>query len=146
MLLLKTQFTMSGIISIFQKIDISSLVSYRHKYLPTHPFGVHATLTLPKKCPYLEFFWSTFSHIRIKYGDLQSNSPYSVRMWENKDTFYVVQAWEESICDWPLAHHFQTWIFSTAMWLSYWIMKSLMRAKVYHLHRMKQCRFGSIGT
>ena len=29
-------------------------------------------LSVPKKCPYWEFFWSVFSHIRTEYGDLQS--------------------------------------------------------------------------
>ena len=38
-----------------------------------------------KKCPYLEFFWSVFFDFRTKYGDLQSKSPYSVRMRENTD-------------------------------------------------------------
>ena len=31
------------------------------------------------------FFWTTFSCIRIKYGEMRSISPYSVRMWENTD-------------------------------------------------------------
>ena len=31
------------------------------------------------------YFWSVFSRIRTKYGDLRSKSPYSVRMQENKD-------------------------------------------------------------
>ena len=37
---------------------------------------------LCKKCPYLEFFWSAFSRIWAKYGEIL---PYSVRMRENKD-------------------------------------------------------------
>ena len=41
--------------------------------------------SLRKKCPYSELFWSTFSHIRTEYGEIQSTCPYSVRMWENKD-------------------------------------------------------------
>ena len=31
------------------------------------------------------FFWSVFSCTRTKYGDLQSKSPYSVRIQENSD-------------------------------------------------------------
>ena len=43
----------------------------------------HKNSSLGKKCPFSEFFWSTFSRIRTEYADLQSKSPYSVRMWEN---------------------------------------------------------------
>ena len=28
-----------------------------------------STLSLREKCPYSEFFWSVFSHIRIQYAD-----------------------------------------------------------------------------
>ena len=28
--------------------------------------------TLRKKCPYLEFFWSAFSRIQTKYGEIRS--------------------------------------------------------------------------
>ena len=42
-------------------------------------------LTLRKKCPYLELFWSAFSLIRTEYGEMLSISPYSVSMWENAD-------------------------------------------------------------
>ena len=31
------------------------------------------------------FFWSVFSHIRTKYGEILRNTPYSVRMRENTD-------------------------------------------------------------
>ena len=41
--------------------------------------------TLRKKCPYWELFWSAFSRIRTKYGEIQSISTYSLRMWENAD-------------------------------------------------------------
>ena len=40
--------------------------------------------TLRKKCSYSELLWSTFSRIRIEYGDIRSISPYSVQMRENK--------------------------------------------------------------
>ena len=43
------------------------------------------SMSLPEKCPYSEFFWSTFSAICTEYGEIQSISPYSVRMRENKD-------------------------------------------------------------
>ena len=44
-------------------------------------FGAIAiTITLPKKCPYLEMLWSAFSRIQTKYGNLRSKSPYSVEM------------------------------------------------------------------
>ena len=39
----------------------------------------HLLLTLRKKCPYLELFWSTFSRILTEYGI----SPYSVLMRGN---------------------------------------------------------------
>ena len=41
--------------------------------------------TLREKCPYLEFFWSVFSHIWTEYGEILRISPYSVRMRENTD-------------------------------------------------------------
>ena len=45
-----------------------------------------------EKCPYLEFFWSVFSHIWSNYGEILCISPYSVRMRENieqKNSEYV---------------------------------------------------------
>ena len=41
--------------------------------------------TLSEKCPFFEFFWSTFSRIQTEYGKIQGISPYSLRMQENKD-------------------------------------------------------------
>ena len=43
------------------------------------------SIALQKKCLHSEFFWSVFSRIWTEYGDLQSKSPYSVRMQENAD-------------------------------------------------------------
>ena len=43
------------------------------------------TLSLRKKCPYLELFWFAFSRIRTEYEEIRSISPYSVRMRENAD-------------------------------------------------------------
>ena len=40
---------------------------------------------LRKKRPYSELFWSTFSRIQTKYGEMPCISPYSVRMRENTD-------------------------------------------------------------
>ena len=40
--------------------------------------------SLREKCPNTEFFWSVFPCIRTKYGDLQSKSPYSVRILTRK--------------------------------------------------------------
>ena len=37
-------------------------------------------ITLRKKCPYSEFFWSVFYRSRTEYGDLFRKSPYSFRM------------------------------------------------------------------
>ena len=42
-------------------------------------------LTLRKKCPYSELFWSAFSYIRTEYGEIRSISSYSVRIRENAD-------------------------------------------------------------
>ena len=39
--------------------------------------------TLRKTFPYSELFWPTFSRIRTQYGEIQSISPFSVRMQEN---------------------------------------------------------------
>ena len=43
------------------------------------------TNSLREKCPYSELFWSVFSRIQTEYGELQSKSPYSVRMQEYTD-------------------------------------------------------------
>ena len=42
----------------------------------------YLSITLRGKCPYLEFFWSVFSRIRIEYGEILRISPYSDQMWE----------------------------------------------------------------
>ena len=38
-----------------------------------------------ENCPYLELFWSAFSHIWTEYGEILRISRYSVRMRENVD-------------------------------------------------------------
>ena len=38
-----------------------------------------------EKCPCSEFFWSVFSHIWAKYGEILRIFPYSVQMRENTD-------------------------------------------------------------
>ena len=45
--------------------------------------NVSQSVTLRKKCPYLELLWSAFSGIRTEYREILS--PYSVRMRENAD-------------------------------------------------------------
>ena len=42
-------------------------------------------VTLRKKCPYSELFWSTFSRIQTEYGEMLRISLYSVQMRENAD-------------------------------------------------------------
>ena len=48
-------------------------------------YRIFPKTTLREKYPYLEFFWSVFSRIWTKYGDLLRKSPYSIRMWENEN-------------------------------------------------------------
>ena len=45
--------------------------------------GKRLCLTLREKCPYSEFFWSVFSRILTKCGEIRSISSYAVQMWEN---------------------------------------------------------------
>ena len=40
---------------------------------------------VPKKCLYLEFFWSVFVRIWTEYGEIRSISQYSVQMRKNTD-------------------------------------------------------------
>ena len=47
--------------------------------------ALNGSNALCEKCPYSVFFWSVFSCIRTKYGEIQSISPYSVRLRENTD-------------------------------------------------------------
>ena len=42
-------------------------------------------MTLGKKCPYSELFWSVFSRIWTEYGEILHMSPYSVQIMENMD-------------------------------------------------------------
>ena len=46
---------------------------------------LNKSITLLKKCPYSELFWSAFPSIRTGNGDIRSISTYSVRMRENTD-------------------------------------------------------------
>ena len=48
-------------------------------------FDFFLNLSLRKKCPYSELFWSVFFPIRTEYGEIQSISPCSVRTRENMD-------------------------------------------------------------
>ena len=45
----------------------------------------YVNVSLRKKCPYSELFWSLFYHIWTEYGEIRSIFPYSVRIWENTD-------------------------------------------------------------
>ena len=61
--------------------------------------------TLPKKCPYSEFFWSVLYSIRIEYREIRSIFKYSVRMREirtrkipNTDAFHAVLFMRKKLC------------------------------------------------
>ena len=41
--------------------------------------------TLREKCPYSEFFWSVFFHIRTEYGEIFHISSYSIWVRENAE-------------------------------------------------------------
>ena len=61
---------------------------YKPQQYPLKPPIENDTVTLRKKCPYSELFWSAFSSSRTEYGKVRSISPYSVRMQENADQHY----------------------------------------------------------
>ena len=42
-------------------------------------------VSLSKKCPYSEFFWSVYSRFRTEYREILRISPYSIWMRENTD-------------------------------------------------------------
>ena len=46
-------------------------------------FCYYKKISMRKKCPYSQLFWSAFSRILTEYGKIRSISPYSVRMPEN---------------------------------------------------------------
>ena len=48
-------------------------------------FPHFSNFSLREKCPYLELFWSVFSRIRTKYGEIRNISPYSVPMRGNTE-------------------------------------------------------------
>ena len=54
--------------------------------------------TLREKCPYSELFYSTFSRIQTKYGEIWGIPPYLIKMREmltritpNTDIFYILK-------------------------------------------------------
>ena len=47
--------------------------------------NLKATLKLREKYSNTQFFWSVFSSIRTKYGDLRRTCPYLVQILENTD-------------------------------------------------------------
>ena len=62
----------SHLILVFLSLTLSSEITARR-------------VTLRKKCPYSELFWSVFSHIQTELGEMRSIFPYSVRMLKNTD-------------------------------------------------------------
>ena len=77
-------FTSTTRISEISKGDIS-MIYCSSSIIEMKKIVITTSALLYKKWPYSEFFWSAFSWIRTKYGNLQSKSPYSVRMRENAD-------------------------------------------------------------
>ena len=77
-------FTSTTRISEISKGDIS-MIYCSSSIIEMKKIVITTSALLYKKWPYLEFFWSAFSWIRTKYGNLQSKSPYSVRMRANAD-------------------------------------------------------------
>ena len=62
--------------------------------------------SLREKCPYSEFFWSTFSRLQTEYGEMRSISPYSVRMRENMDQKNSeYEHFSRSVCQPFSSHH-----------------------------------------
>ena len=59
--------------------------------------GILLHWSVPKKCPYLEFFWSVFCHIWTKYGEIRISLCIQSECWKictrktpHTDTFYAV--------------------------------------------------------
>ena len=57
----------------------------KRKFMNYRCFKSLSKVSLRKKCPYSEFFWSPFSRILTEYGEILRISPYSVQMPENTD-------------------------------------------------------------
>ena len=56
---------------LFTQLFLLPKKSLLHFHLRT-PFLVTIFSILHEKCPYLEFFWSVFSHIRTEYGEIDT--------------------------------------------------------------------------
>ena len=71
----------------FKYLSMSDLVSINSvdTFYERLGFDFFLNLSLRKKCPYSELFWSVFFPIRTEYGEIQSISPCSVRTRENMD-------------------------------------------------------------
>ena len=67
---------------VFISIFVKFALTLRYKFREAS-----TRLSLREKCPYSELFWSIFSPIPTKYGDILRISPYSVRMRENTNNF-----------------------------------------------------------
>ena len=77
-------FFFQDISTFLQKVFLCILLNFLSTFFTEH---------LRKKCPYSEFFWSVFPHIRTKYGDIRSIESKSGKIWTRKapntDNFYV---------------------------------------------------------
>ena len=54
-------------------------------FLEKTDVSITSILSLRKKSPYSELFWSAYSRIRTEYWEILRISPYSVQMRENAD-------------------------------------------------------------
>ena len=70
---------------MFQKV-LNRPLKNDCKFIKGKDFSVNfPQVSLRKKCPYSELFWSLFSRIRTEHGEILRISPYSMRTWENTD-------------------------------------------------------------
>ena len=62
---------------------------------------IRQCISLRKKCPYSEFFWSIFSRIRTKYGEKRGKCwKIRTRKTPNTDTFHAVFDWKKRPSFW----------------------------------------------
>ena len=103
---------------------------------------------LRETCPYLEFFWSVFSHIRTEYAEIRSISPYSVRMWKNTDKknseyghFSRSEHVRQDSCT---GFIYQQYVFSYFPVSWHWSLSILLKNSMgipwpYHINFFKDC-------
>ena len=75
----------------------------------------HASDHFVKRVQIQSFFWSVFSRIRTEYGEILRISPYSVRMWENKDQ-KKLRIWTV-FTQWTLCQLFSSYFLNLALWV-----------------------------